>query len=330
MPASRADCQCCSPPPRVPEVHTSSDSWCSCGPQPTLASPAAGRRAPTPTAPPTPKVLRYAFPVAETGFDPAQVTDLYSNTVLANIFEAPLEYEYLARAGTGMRANTAAACPRSRPTSSAFVFRIKPGIHFADDPAFKGAPRELIARRTTSTRSSATTTRAGRAASSTSWRAAKILGLSELRAEAIAQKKRLRLRPRGGGPARARPLHVSRCASASRAALLRNLTDPDLVGAVAREVVEFYGDKITEHPVGTGPFRLDAWRRSSRMVLERNPGYRESVLRRAPAGRTTRAAWPSPRRLNGKRLPMIDRVEVADHRGAAAALAVVPERRART
>ena len=27
------------------------------------------------------KVLRYAFPVAETGFDPAQISDLYSRTV---------------------------------------------------------------------------------------------------------------------------------------------------------------------------------------------------------------------------------------------------------
>src|SRR5262245_63511112 len=37
---------------------------------------------------PVAKVLRYAFPSAETGFDPAQVTDLYSNTVIAHVFEA--------------------------------------------------------------------------------------------------------------------------------------------------------------------------------------------------------------------------------------------------
>ena len=42
-------------------------------------------------------VLRYAFPVAETGFDPAQISDLYSRTVVAGIFEAPLAYDYLAR-----------------------------------------------------------------------------------------------------------------------------------------------------------------------------------------------------------------------------------------
>ncbi len=91
-----------------------------------------------------PKVLRYAFPAAETGFDPAQVTDLYSNTVLANIFEAPLEYEYLAQP-VRVRTNTAAAMPEVSPDFTHFVFRIRPGIYFAADPAFNGARRELIA-----------------------------------------------------------------------------------------------------------------------------------------------------------------------------------------
>ena len=43
------------------------------------------------------KVLRIAFPVAETGFDPARVSDLYSNTVNEAIFERLLTYDYLAR-----------------------------------------------------------------------------------------------------------------------------------------------------------------------------------------------------------------------------------------
>ena len=32
------------------------------------------------------KVLRYAFPIAETGFDPAQISDLYSRTIAAAVF----------------------------------------------------------------------------------------------------------------------------------------------------------------------------------------------------------------------------------------------------
>ena len=68
------------------------------------------------------KVLRYAFPAAESGFDPAQVTDLYSNTVMAHIFEAPLEYEYLAQPAR-MRPNTAAALPEISADYRHFVFR---------------------------------------------------------------------------------------------------------------------------------------------------------------------------------------------------------------
>ncbi len=57
--------------------------------------------------------------------------------------------------------------------------------------------------------------------------------------------------------------------------MIYNFADASLFGAVAREVVEAYGDEIMAHPVGTGPFRLAAWTRSSRIVLERNAGYRE-------------------------------------------------------
>ena len=65
-----------------------------------------------------------------------------------------------------------------------------------------------------------------------------------------------------------------------------------LVGAVAREAIEAYGDEAASHPVGTGPFRLKRYTRSSKIVLETNPGYRERI-------------W------QGKRVPMIDGVEVS-------------------
>jgi ABC-type transport system substrate-binding protein len=78
---------------------------------------------------------------------------------------------------------------------------------------------------------------------------------------------------------------------------------------VAREVVEFYGEKIMEHPVGTGPFRLAQWRRASRMVLERNPSFREEHFdEQATPGHA--AAQAIAARLRGRRLPMVDRVEV--------------------
>ena len=47
-------------------------------------------------APPL-KTLRYAFRVAETGFDPAQINDLYSRTVTPHLFEGLYTYDHLAR-----------------------------------------------------------------------------------------------------------------------------------------------------------------------------------------------------------------------------------------
>ena len=37
------------------------------------------------------------------------------------------------------------------------------------------------------------------------------------------------------------------------------------------------------HPVGTGPFKLVQWRRSSFIALERNPGYRDRRFEAEPA-----------------------------------------------
>jgi ABC-type transport system substrate-binding protein len=91
-----------------------------------------------------PKVLHYSFRIAETGFDPVQISDLYSRTIAGNIFDAPLQYEFLARPYR-LRAATAQALPKVSADFKTFTFRIKPGTYFADDPAFAGKRRELVA-----------------------------------------------------------------------------------------------------------------------------------------------------------------------------------------
>ena len=56
------------------------------------------------------KTLRYAFPIAETGFDPAQINDLYSSIILGQIFDPPYTYDFLSRPPK-VRPNTAADLP---------------------------------------------------------------------------------------------------------------------------------------------------------------------------------------------------------------------------
>jgi ABC-type transport system substrate-binding protein len=254
------------------------------------------------------KVLRYAFPIAETGFDPAYVTDLYSRTVISGIFDAPLEFEYLARPAR-MRPNTAAAMPEVSDDFRVFTFRLRPGIHFADDPAFKGARRELTAQDYVYSLKRHYDPR---------WKSGnlyllesdKILGLSELRKEAIERKKPFDYdREVEGLRALDRYTFQIRLAE-PKPRFLYHFADGSFTGAVAREVVEAYGDRIGEHPVGTGPFLLKEWKRSSRMVLAKNPNYREVLYdERPPEGDAPLQAIA--RQFKGRRLPLVDEVHIA-------------------
>ena len=96
----------------------------------------------------------------------------------------------------------------------------------------------------------------------------------------------------------------------SRPRFLHTLATGDLYGAVAREVVEAYGDQIMSKPVGTGPFRLVEWRRSSRIVLERNPTYRELFYAAEPNADDAEGLGAAEA-LQRPALPMVDRVEVS-------------------
>src|SRR5271169_184255 len=90
------------------------------------------------------KILHIALPIAETGFDPAMASEIYSGAVIAAIMEPLLNFDYLARP-IKVIPLTAAALPEIADNGRSYTFRIKPGIVFADDQAFKGRRRELTA-----------------------------------------------------------------------------------------------------------------------------------------------------------------------------------------
>ena len=268
---------------------------------------AVAQPAVTVPAPDAPRVLRYAFPVAETGFDPAQISDLYSRTVVPHIFDALYRYDYLARP-VKVRPYIAVGMPEVSDDFKTWVVRIKPGVYFADDPAFKGAKRELVAQDyvysykrffdpATKSQTYSTIKEQG------------LVGVDALRDTALKSKKPFDFDREVEG-LRALDRYTLRFKlEKPRPRFLYTLAEGTLYGAVAREVVEFYGDKIMEHPVGSGPFKLGQWRRSSLIVLERNPGFRE-VFYDAQPGADDTAGQALLQRFKGRRLPMIDRVEV--------------------
>ena len=256
-----------------------------------------------------PKVLRYAFRAAETGFDPSQLSDIYSRIVTAHIFEALYTYDHLARPAKIVPL-IADGLPEISSDFKTFTVRLKRGIHFADDAVFKGSPREVTAQDFVYSIKRF----ADPALKSPGWTAyddAGLLGLAALRTQAIKNKAPFDYdAPVEGLRALDRYTLQFKTAQARPRLVQQALAGSDLYGAMAREVVEHYGDKIAAHPVGTGPFVLAAWRRSSQIVLARNPAYRERFFDAQPApddaeGQALLA------RFKGRRLPMVDRVEVA-------------------
>jgi ABC-type transport system substrate-binding protein len=274
----------------------STSAWAAAGPAAASPRPPAAGE----------KVFRFAFNFAETGFDPPRVSDQSSIRVLAHIFEPPLAWDVLARPAK-LVPLVAAALPEVSDDHRRFVFTIRPGILFADDPAFEGRPRELVAADFVYSIKRFYDP-ALRSEWLYRWENAKILGLAELRRRVLAEKKPFPYdEPVQGLRALDRYRFEVRLAEpAPRFA--HEFTSATLAGAVAREVIERYAADPQAHPVGTGPFMLHQWRRASRIVLVRNPRFREQRFAGDPAEGDL-AAQAVARRLAGARAPLVDRLE---------------------
>ncbi|MET0681702.1 MAG: ABC transporter substrate-binding protein [Casimicrobiaceae bacterium] len=250
------------------------------------------------------KVLRVAFPSAETGFDPQAAGDEYSNSVNRVIFDTLYRYDYLARPYK-LVPNTAVGPPEISADGKTWTIRIRPGIYFSDDPVFKGQRRELTAadyvygmKRVLDPRmrSNSLQTLDGRFA-----------GAEAVVAKAKETGKFDYDAPMEGLQAIDRHTIQFKLNFADYE-LLSNLTTVATSG-LAREVVEAYADGagwVMANPVGTGPFRLKDWRRGQRIVLEANPTYRDEFY--------PESSHPDDRsfaKLRGRKLPLVGRVEIS-------------------
>ena len=254
------------------------------------------------------KVLRYAFPVAETGFDPAQISDLYSRIITANMFDALYGYDYLARPAKVIPV-TAAEMPVISDDFKTYTVKIKPGIYFADDPAFGGKKRELTAQDYVYSYKRLFDPKT-KSPSFSNIDEEGLLGMKEVRAAAEKPGANFDYDLEVEGLRALDRYTIEFKLEKPRPRFIYSLADPGNSGAVAREVVEKYGDKIMEHPVGTGPFILHQWKRSSRMTLIRNPNFREEYYQAQPAADDL-VGQAILQKMKGKRLPLVDRVEVS-------------------
>jgi ABC-type transport system substrate-binding protein len=254
------------------------------------------------------KVLRVAFDSAETGFDPQAINDNYSFMVCDAIFDALYTYDYFARPPR-IVPNTAAGMPEITDGGRTFTIRVRPGIFFADDPAFKGKPRELTAADYVYSFKRILDPRV-RSVSLFIFEH-QLAGLDEVLATA-------RRTGRYDYDAPIEGLQVL-----DRYTLRVKFRDPNYLfkhwltyvalTAVAREVVLAHQDeshRVMDHPVGTGAYRLQEWTRGQKIVLEAQGRYRNEVYPTPGAGSEPGDAAIA-KGLAGKRLPLVPRVQIS-------------------
>jgi ABC-type transport system substrate-binding protein len=271
----------------------------------TLAALALAANAQPPATPE--KVFRYAFPIAETGFDPAQLSDLYSRIVTANIFETLYDYTYITRP-VKVKPVLADGQPQVSADFKSWTIRLKKGVYFANDAAFGGKQRELTAADVVYTFKRVYDPKT-RSPQISALEEEQILGLGQLREKAEKSGKFDYETEIEGLKALDR-YTVQFKLGAPRPRFDQTIADPGIFGIVAREVVEKYGDEIMEHPVGTGPYMLSEWKRSSRMTFVKNPNYRGEIFNEdAPPGDPVGQEIAA--HLKGKRLPLVDKVVVS-------------------
>jgi ABC-type transport system substrate-binding protein len=178
-----------------------------------------------------------------------------------------------------------------------YTFKIRPGLFFTPDPAFKGARREVTAADYVYSLK-----RLYDPALKSPWLTlfeGKIAGDKALRdtfsydsaIEGLQAPDRYTLRIRLAAPDSNFLYYLATPASS----------------VVAREAVEAYPGQVGNHPVGTGPFMIGEWKHSDKIVLVANRDS-SAVFQATPGADPGDQAIATA--LGGKRLPIVDRIEV--------------------
>lgn len=206
--------------------------------------------------------------------DPVRCGSQYDNAVVSAIYEPLFQYEYLERPYR-LVPNLAAAMPEVSPDLLEYTIALREGVYFHDDPAFAGGHgRELTAEDVVFS----IKRMANRDFSPSGWWIynGRIAGFD-------AYKEAQNARPAGAAFDYDAPVEGLEVLDRYhlRIRLLRPFPQLlDVLGmcyasVVPREVVLRYGADLARHAVGTGPFRLVELIPGTKVVLAKNPRYRD-------------------------------------------------------
>lgn len=234
--------------------------------------------------------------------DPMHSVMSVASVVNASIFEGLYHYHYLKRPLV-LEPLVADSMPEISNSGQTYKIKIKKGVMFQDDPAFKdGKGRELTAndfifswKRLADPKNKAL-----------GWWAIDglIEGLNQWRDDMRTGKANYDTPVSG---LQAPDDHTLIVKLTRKSYQFNHILAMPVMMAVAKEVVDKYGKEIVNHPVGTGPFRLKKWTRSAEVHLVKNKNYRKDFY---PVEGTALDKELGRLKTAGKQLPLTDEVRV--------------------
>lgn len=247
------------------------------------------------------KVLNIAVPQKVKGMDPIYANDRYSSNEIARVYEGLLEYHYLKRPYT-LIPNLAEAMPTVSKDGFTYTFKIKKGVTFHDDKAFKdGKGRELTAQDFVYSIKRL----ADPKLQSTGWWVlkGKLAGLDAWREKnAKASKVNYDEVVEGIKAVDSHTLQFKLAKPFPQ--FLYSLAMP-FTFVVAKEVVEYYGNQFLNHPVGTGPFVLPQFSQGLKITYTKNPKFRKKTFPSEASEELEPLLADA-----GKQLPLVDKIVV--------------------
>ncbi|QSH40521.1 ABC transporter substrate-binding protein [Lentisphaerota bacterium ZTH] len=230
--------------------------------------------------------------------DPALAADLNSRDMVAAFYDTLLQYDYKARPYK-LIPSMLKAMPAVDKSGKVYTFRLRDDLYFQKDKCFGDRPKS--ARKVTSKDVIYSFLRIadGRLHSPVFWMfRGKIKGINAFRTASLNCKP-------GDNSIYNKGIPGFRRINDHTFQIILNQPDPRFIYALAipyasivsRTAVEYYGESFDEHPVGSGPFMLREWLRDYRLILDRNPEYRQEYFKYA--------VLPSDRK---RALPLLDRV----------------------
>jgi ABC-type transport system substrate-binding protein len=237
------------------------------------------------------KTLHVVLQNGETVLDPAQASDINTLSLIENIFDAPLRYDYLARP-LALRPNLTTAIPTISADGKTYTLKLQHGIRFTPDPAFGGKPRELVAADLIYSMQ-----RHYDPALKSPW-----LFLLDGKLAGDSALKQGRFDPM-------RPIAGLTAPDSHTLRIVLNHPDNNFLYILAMPALSVVAHETiaarTPFPVGTGPYVLRDWQRNSRLLLDANPDFRHTVFDDSTTGNPAIG-----RALHDKTLPLIGHIDV--------------------